>query len=366
MGIKCGIVGLPNVGKSTFFNAVCQSSRAQAANYPFCTIEPNKAFVNVPDERLSVLAKIAESQKLVPAVIEFIDIAGLVKGASQGEGCGNKFLSHIMEVDLIVHVVRCFTDDNIVHVDGRVDPISDIGTIETELMLYDLDKLERKQSLLSKKAKAGNKELKLELELIEDLIKHLSKGCLVNTYPNLKANYKQIKSFFLLTSKPMIYVCNVNEEDILAGNGYTELVVNKAKSVGCEAINICAKLEDELNVFDNISDKQEALRQSGISTSGIDKVICAAYSLLNLHSYFTVGETEARMWTIPKAATAREAAGVIHTDFYDGFIKAEVISYEDYKKYGEKAGQEGLMRIEGKDYIVQDADVMHFLFHKTK
>lgn len=366
MGIKCGIVGLPNVGKSTFFNAICQSSRAQAANYPFCTIEPNKAFVNVPDMRLNEIAEIAGSKNIIPAAIEFIDIAGLVKGASQGEGCGNKFLSHISEVDLIVHVVRCFDDDNIVHVEGKVNPISDIDTIETELMLYDLEKLERKQGVISKKAKAGNKELKSELELIEGLIKHLSKGLLVNTYHALEENYKKIKSLFLLTSKPMIYVCNVNEESLDSGNEYTDLVYNKAKVIGCDAINICAKLEDEMNVFDNVDDKQEALKQSGIHISGIDKVIRASYSLLNLQSYFTAGEVEARMWTILKGSTAREAAGVIHTDFYDGFIKAEVISYADYQKYGEKAKMEGLMRIEGKDYTVKDGDVMHFLFHKTK
>lgn len=366
MGIKCGIVGLPNVGKSTFFNAICQSSRAEAANYPFCTIEPNKAFVSVPDERINLIAQIAESKKIINAYIEFVDIAGLVKGASQGEGCGNKFLSHISEVDLIVHVVRCFDDDNIVHIEGKVNPIKDIEVIETELMLYDLEKLERKQGLLSKKAKSGNKESKLEFELVEELIAHVSKGNLLNTYSKLNQNHKKIKSFFLLTAKPMIYVCNVNEQDLASGNNYTALVSGRASGIGCKAINICAKLEDEINIFDNAQEKQEALKQSGISESGIDKVISASYSLLNLHSYFTAGPEEARMWTIPKNATARDAAGVIHTDFYDGFIKAEVISYQDYTKYGEKAKMEGLMRVEGKDYIVKDGDIMHFLFHKTK
>lgn len=366
MTLKCGIVGLPNIGKSTFFNSLSEKSHAEVANYPFCTIDPNKTLVNVPDVRLEKIAKIANSQKIISACIEFVDIAGLIKGASEGEGQGNQFLHHISEVDLILHVVRCFEDENISHVNGKINPLNDVETIETELMLYDLEKLEKKQHNLQKKIKAGSKEAHKETKIIEELIKHLSEEKWINSYELQETHQDFIKQLFLLTSKPVIYVCNLSEKDVLSGNEYSNLVKERSLKQGYKCINICAKLEEELKIFDNPLERQEALKEIGIETSGIDNVINASYASLNLQSFFTAGEKETRMWTIKSGTTAKEAAACIHTDISKGFIKAEVVSYENYLSYKDECKNKGLIRLEGKEYIVRDGDILVFRFNKPK
>lgn len=353
MSLKCGIVGLPNVGKSTFFNTISKSNIAEAANYPFCTIEPNKAFVNVYDERLYKIANICKAKKITPTQIEIIDIAGLVKGASKGEGCGNKFLNHISEVDLILHVVRCFEDDNVAHIEGIVNPISDIKTIETELLLHDLEKLEKKLHNIERKAKAANAKLIDEINLIKDLIGHVSKDELVINYKHFADFKDQIKSLFLLTSKPVIYMCNVKHENISNTNKHVKQVMSHANNGSI--ITACAQIQGNI---------QE--QKNDWAKDSINKLTKAIYDTLGFQSYFTAGEVEARMWPIKKGVNAKQAAGVIHSDFEDGFIKAEVIKYENYIQFGEKAKEKGLMKLAGKCYIVQDGDVMHFLFNKTK
>ncbi len=362
MGLKCGIVGLPNVGKSTFFNAITETASAEAANYPFCTIEPNSAMVQVEDERLYKLADLARSLRVVPTFIEFVDIAGLVAGASKGEGLGNKFLAHVREVDAILHVVRCFDDDDVVHVNGKVNPVSDITTVENELILSDMSVLEKHIANYERKARCGDK-IFIELRSFAlDLMKLLESGKCVNTHPDLLRREKEVRSMHLITSKPFIYVCNVAEQDIATGNIYSQEVFDLASSRGAFAFYLSAKIESEIAILSSNQEKKEFLASLGVLESGISKVVRRAYDVLGLESYFTVGENETRMWTIKKGTKAPQAAGIIHSDFEDGFIRAEVASYQDYIS---SMGRTKL-RSEGKDYIVQDGDVINFLFNKTQ
>jgi len=363
MGFKCGIVGLPNVGKSTLFNALTETAAAQAANYPFCTIEPNIGEVAVPDPRLDALAKLAKSVEIVPTRLTFVDIAGLVRGASKGEGLGNQFLANIREVDAIAHVVRCFEDDDVTHVENRIDPIADIDTIETELMLADLDSLERRVDALEKKAKGNDKEAKEVLDLINRALALLREGKPARMVQRKPEEERLFHTLGLLTSMPVLYVCNVDEGSAANGNEFSRRVEERAKAEGAGAVVISAKIEAEIAVLSR-EERAEYLGAVGLTEPGLDRLIRAGYALLDLVTYFTAGPKESRAWTVTRGTRAPQAAGVIHTDFERGFIRAETISYEDYVALGGEAGARdaGRMRLEGKDYVVADGDVMHFRF----
>lgn len=374
MALKCGIVGLPNVGKSTLFNALTASLAAEAANYPFCTIEPNTGTALVPDERLEKLAALVGSAKIIPAYMEFVDIAGLVKGAGKGEGLGNKFLAHIREVDAIIHVLRCFEEPDITHVHGRVDPIYDAEVIETELIIADLESVEKRLATASKRFKTGDKALKDQIELLTQIFETLNQGKPVRSlyrHPESGSGfYEMLKTWQhdipqLLTSKPVLYVCNVLEHESVQGNKLTELVAAKAASENAGMVIISSKIEAEIANLENKAEQQEFLNSLGLLETGLSKIIKASYSLLDLKSFFTVGPKEAHAWTFKEGSLAPEAAGIIHTDFTKGFIRAEVISYEDYIKFGDEAKvkEAGKMRLEGKEYKMRDGDVVHFRFN---
>ncbi|HXI87784.1 MAG TPA: redox-regulated ATPase YchF [Parvularculaceae bacterium] len=364
MGFKCGIVGLPNVGKSTLFNALTRTAAAQAANYPFCTIEPNIGDVAVPEPRLQKLAEIAKSKEIIPARMQFVDIAGLVKGASKGEGLGNQFLANIREVDAVVYVLRCFDDPDVTHVAGKVDPIADFEIVETELMLADLESLEKRRIGVEKKAKGQDKEAKATLILVDKALDALREGKPARCVEIAPEDEKGWKGLQLLTSKPVLFVANVDEDAAASGNAYSKAVEVRARDEGAGVAVISAKIEAELA---QLADEEQAeyLTSLGLEEPGLHKVIRAGYALLGLQTYFTAGPKETRAWTIRKGATAPEAAGVIHTDFEKGFIRAETISYDDYAALGGEAGakEAGKMRLEGKDYIVRDGDVMLFRFN---
>ncbi|MDX2288784.1 MAG: redox-regulated ATPase YchF [Hyphomicrobiaceae bacterium] len=364
MGFKCGIVGLPNVGKSTLFNALTQTAAAEAANYPFCTIEPNVGEVGVPDERLDKLAAIAASKQIIPTRLTFVDIAGLVRGASKGEGLGNQFLSHIREVDAIAYVLRCFEDGDITHVEGRIDPLSDAETVETELMLADLDSLEKRRTAIEKKAKGGDKDAKTTLSVIDKALVHLRDGRPARlTQVDEGDERRAFEMLQLLTSKPVLYVCNVDEASAKDGNAFSAKVFARAASEGAQCVVISAKIESELSGLD--ADERAAfLADLGLEEPGLNRLIRAGYKLLDLRTYFTVGPKEARAWTITSGTKAPQAAGVIHTDFEKGFIRAETIAYADYVALNGEVGckEAGKMRLEGKEYVVLDGDVMHFRF----
>ena len=364
MGFKCGIVGLPNVGKSTLFNALTETASAEAANYPFCTIEPNTGIVSVPDKRLKLLSELAQSQKIIPAQMQFVDIAGLVSGASKGEGLGNKFLAHIREVDAILHVLRCFEDEDITHVETNIDPLRDAEIIETELMLADIESLDRQMQNLAKKVKANEKDAKIDLVLMEELYSMLSDGKSIRLGNFSEEKNKRIKNFNLLSSKPILYVCNVSEADAAYGNNLSKTIFEKAIQEKCEAVIISGAIESEIALLDN-NEKNEFLKDLNLEESGLARLIRAGFGLLNLITFFTIGPKEARAWTLKDNSTAPEAAGVIHTDFQKGFIKAETISYNDYIKFKtEQAAKDaGRVRIEGSEYKVEDGDVFHFRFN---
>ena len=364
MGFKCGIVGLPNVGKSTLFNALTETASAEAANYPFCTIEPNTGIVSVPDKRLKLLSELAQSQKIIPAQMQFVDIAGLVSGASKGEGLGNKFLAHIREVDAILHVLRCFEDEDITHVETNIDPLRDAEIIETELMLADIESLDRQMQNLAKKVKANEKDAKIDLVLMEELYSMLSDGKSIRLGNFSEEKHKRIKNFNLLSSKPILYVCNVSEADAAYGNNLSKTIFEKAIQEKCEAVIISGAIESEIALLDN-DEKNEFLKDLNLEESGLARLIRAGFGLLNLITFFTIGPKEARAWTLKDNSTAPEAAGVIHTDFQKGFIKAETISYNDYIKFEtEQAAKDaGRVRIEGSEYKVEDGDVFHFRFN---
>ena len=362
--MKCGIVGLPNVGKSTLFNCL-SSAKAQAANYPFCTIEPNVGQVTVPDYRLERLSELVNPQRVQPANVEIVDIAGLVRGASKGEGLGNQFLGNIRETNAIIHVLRCFENENVTHVDGSVDPIRDKETIDTELQLKDLDTIEKRLDKAKKMAKSGEKEAKLNVSTLERLVAFVLEGRNVRGFESTEREEEVIKEMQLLTDKPVLYLCNVDESAAKTGNAHVDRVVEMAAAEGAGCIHIAVSTESDIAELETYEEKQLFLEELGLEDAGANRVIRAAYELLNLQTYFTAGEKEVRAWTIKKNFTAPQAAGVIHSDFEKGFIRAEVISFADYDTLGsENAIKEaGKMRVEGKEYIVQDGDVMHFRFN---
>ena len=363
MGFKCGIVGLPNVGKSTLFNALTETAAAQAANYPFCTIEPNVGEVAVPDKRLETLAALAKSATIVPTRLTFVDIAGLVRGASKGEGLGNQFLANIREVDAIAHVVRCFEDTEVTHVEGRIDPLADIETIETELMLADLDSLERRVDGLTKKAKGGDKDAKEIVDLVNRALVLLREGKPARLVERKPEEERAFRMLGLITALPVLYVCNVDEGSAADGNAFSAKVAARAKAEGAAMVVISAKIEAEIAVLSR-EERTDYLAAVGLKEAGLDRLIRVGYGLLDLVTFFTAGPKEARAWTVKRGAKAPQAAGVIHTDFERGFIRAETIAYDDYVTCGGEAGarEAGKLRLEGKDYVVADGDVMHFRF----
>lgn len=363
MGFRCGIVGLPNVGKSTLFNALTQTAAAQAANYPFCTIEPNVGDVGVPDPRLDALARIAGSAQIIPTRLTFVDIAGLVRGASKGEGLGNQFLANIREVDAIAHVVRCFEDPDVTHIEAKINPIADIETIETELMLADLESLEKRTSNLEKRVRGGDKELKEQFDLVTRALSLLRDGRparLVERTPEEETTFRILG---LLSAKPVLYVCNVDEASAESGNAYSAEVFKRAEEEDARAVVVSAKIESEIAILP-AGEQKAYLEVVGLSEPGLNRVIRAGYDLLHLVTYFTAGPKEARAWTVTRGTRAPEAAGVIHTDFEKGFIRAETIAYDDYVALGGEGGARdaGRLRLEGKEYVVKDGDVMHFRF----
>ena len=364
MGFKCGIVGLPNVGKSTLFNSL-SSAKAEAANYPFCTIEPNVGMIPVPDPRLDQLTEIVNPKNVVPAVVKIMDIAGIVKGASKGEGLGNQFLGNIRECDALIHVLRCFEDENIVHVEGGVDPIRDKEIIDMELQLKDLESLEKKRERTQKMTKGGNKAAMKEVELIQQIIDHVAQGLNARTLELAEEQWEVVADLGLLTKKPVLYCCNVDENSLPDGNAYVEQVKEAIQDENAELMVICAAFEAELTTLDDEADRMEFLESVGLDRPGLHVLIEHAYALLSLQTYFTAGEKEVRAWTITKGMRAPQAAGVIHTDFERGFIRAEVIKFDDYMHYRSEGAvkEAGKMAVEGKEYVVLDGDVMHFRFN---
>ena len=364
MGLKCGIVGLPNVGKSTLFNALT-SAKALAANYPFATKEPNVGMITVPDERLDKLGELAESQKIIPTTVEILDIAGLIKGASQGEGLGNQFLANIREVDAIIHVVRCFEDGNVVHVDGDVDPARDKETIDTELILKDMETVENRLDKLRKQAKTGKKEDLAYVAFAEDLMKHLEAEQPARSFEVPDQMQELFKGFQLLTQKPILYVCNVDESSVKDGNEYVDAFRQSIADENAEILLVSAGIEADIAELDTMEERMEFVEEMGLDEPGVNRLIRASYHLLDLITYFTAGPKEARAWTIRRGTKAPQAAGEIHTDFEKGFIRAEVIGYDDYIALGSEAAvkEAGKMSVEGKEYVVKDGDVMHFRFN---
>jgi GTP-binding protein YchF len=363
--MKAGIVGLPNVGKSTLFNCL-SNAKAQSANFPFCTIEPNIGVVNVPDDRLDFLSNLVNPEKVIPATVEIVDIAGLVKGASEGEGLGNQFLGNIRETDAIIHVLRCFDDDNIIHVDGTIDPLRDKETIDIELQLKDLDTVEKRKEKIDRAAKTGNKEAEKEVKIIEKIIVSLKSAQNVRSIDFSRDEHAvYVNEMQLITDKPVLYICNVSENAAANGNTYVDQVKDAIAIEKAEVLVLAASIEADINELESYEERQLFLEDLGLSEPGSAKLIRSAYDLLSLHTYFTAGEKEVRAWTIHKGASAPQAAGVIHTDFEKGFIRAEVIAYKDYQAFGseQKVKEAGKIRVEGKEYLVQDGDIIHFRFN---